>query len=176
MTTPYVGEIRLLGFSRVPTGWLACDGSLQSIANYETLYTLLGTTYGGDGQNTFAVPDLRGQLPMHNGTGQGLTPRVIGEFGGSEQVTLLSTHLPAHTHSLQVTSAVADTKTPGNGVQPGTLATDTMYATDISGLPPLLMNPAAVSPAGGSLPHDNLMPAQTLSFCIAWAGVYPSQN
>lgn len=104
MTTPYVGEIRLFAFPRIPTGWFACDGSLKPIANNEVLFTLLGTTYGGDGVNTFAVPDLRGQVPLHMGTGPGLTNRPIGQRSGSESVTLLATQLPSHTHPFNVNS------------------------------------------------------------------------
>lgn len=176
MSTPYVGEIRLFGFSRIPNGWLACDGSLQSIANNEVLYVLLGTTYGGDGVSTFAVPDLRGQLPVHQGTGPGLSPRVIGQAGGSEQVTLLPNQLAAHTHLLQVTTSTASATAPGITVQPGALADDAMYATDLTGATAMVMAASAVSPVGGSQPHDNVMPTQTVSFCIAYAGIFPSQS
>jgi len=94
MTTPYVGEIRLLSFPRIPTGWFACDGSLKSIADYQTLFMLLGTTYGGDGNQTFGVPDLRGQIPVHQGTGTGLTPRVLGQSTGFENITLTLSEIP----------------------------------------------------------------------------------
>ncbi|MEG1117467.1 MAG: tail fiber protein, partial [Janthinobacterium sp.] len=112
MSTPYVGEIRLFSFPRIPTGWFACDGSLKPISEYEVLYILLGTTYGGDGVNTFGVPDLRGQVPLHQGTGPGLTPRVMGQKGGSETVTLLQTQLPAHTHVVSALSSLATVNTP----------------------------------------------------------------
>lgn len=176
MSTPYVGEIRLFGFPRIPTGWFACDGSLKPIAENEVLFALLGTTYGGDGQNTFGLPDLRGQLPMHQGRGAGLTPRIIGEACGSEQVTLVSNQLPAHNHLLLVTTSAANATAVGNTVQPGALATDTMYVTDLAGATPQLVDAKSVSPSGGNQPHDNLMPTQTVSFCIAWAGIFPSQN
>lgn len=176
MSTPYVGEIRLFGFPRIPTGWFACDGSLKPISQYEVLFALLGTTYGGDGQTTFGVPDLRGQLPMHQGNGAGLTPRVIGEASGSEQVTLLPNQLPAHSHPLLVTNSAANATAVGSTVQPGALATDTMYVTDLAGATPQPLAAGSVSPSGGGQPHDNLMPTQTVSFCIAWAGIYPSQS
>ena len=97
MTTPYVGEIRMFGFQRVPVGWQACDGSLLSISDFSALYTLIGTTYGGDGTTNFGVPDLRGRIPIHEGTGPRRTPRVRGERGGEEQVTLLVNQIPSHT-------------------------------------------------------------------------------
>lgn len=177
MSTPYVGEIRLFGFQRVPTGWFACDGSLQAISNYQVLYTLLGTTYGGDGINTFGVPDLRGQVPLHQGTGNGLTTRVLGQSGGSENVTLLTSQMPSHTHLLMATSSSASATTPGPTVLPGALAsTDTMYGTDLTGSTTGVLANNAVGMQGGSQPHDNSMPTLTVSYCIAWAGIFPSQN
>ncbi|WP_211453036.1 phage tail protein [Collimonas antrihumi] len=177
MTTPYVGEIRLLAFQRVPTGWFACDGSVQSIAEYQTLYMLLGTTYGGDGVNTFGVPDMRGQVPLHQGNGSGLSPRVLGQPGGSENVTLTTGTMAAHTHPYSATSAEATANVPAATVQLGAAAgSDKMYATSIAGLNPYVMSPASTSSAGGSQPHNNTMPTLTVSFCIAWAGVFPSQS
>jgi microcystin-dependent protein len=174
MTTPFVGEIRLFGFPRVPTGWFACDGSLLPISEYQALYAVVGTTYGGDGVTTFAVPDLRGRLPVHQGTGPGLPNMVVGQRAGSESVTLSTTQLPSHTHPMQATTADANAYVPGASVQLGALAGDVMYATSIDGLSPLALSPAAVSPAGGSQPHDNLMPTLTVSYCISAFGVYPS--
>jgi len=177
MSTPYVGEIRLFGFPRVPTGWFACDGSLQQISEYEVLFTLLGTTYGGDGVQTFGLPDMRGQVPLHQGTGPGLSPRVIGQQGGSESVTLLSGSMPAHSHPYAVATAIATATAPASSVQLGAAAGgDKMYTTSLAGLTPFVMTPAAISNTGGSLPHDNTMPTLTVSFCIAWAGIFPSQS
>jgi microcystin-dependent protein len=177
MTTPYVGEIRLFAFSRIPTGWFACDGSLQSIANYQVLYTLLGTNYGGDGVSTFGLPDLRGQLPLHQGTGLGLTPRVLGQVGGNENVTLLSSQMPAHNHNFMATTAAASATSPGATVQPGTLPSDHIYLQNISGTPTAdAMVATMIKQSGGSLPHNNIMPTLTLSFCIAWEGIFPSQS
>ncbi|WP_455918574.1 phage tail protein [Ensifer canadensis] len=176
MSTPYVGEIRMFGFHRVPTGWQACDGSLLSIAQYETLYTLIGTTYGGDGVSTFAVPDLRGRVPLHWGNGQGLTPRVLGQVGGTESVTLLSPQLPSHSHPLFATTATAAATAVGPTVEFGAVASDTLYATDVSGLTGRLTSPASTSPTGGNQPHDNTMPTLTVQFCIAHYGVFPQQS
>jgi microcystin-dependent protein len=179
MSMPYVGEIRMFGFSRIPTGWFACDGSLKPISGYEVLYTLIGTTYGGDGVNTFGVPDLRGQLPVHQGTGLGLSTRVLGQVGGSEQVTLLTTQMPGHTHAVQATSDAATSATPGTGVLPGSVAAitgETMYVSDLTGAVAQNLAPGSVTQTGGSSPHDNTMPTLTLSICIAWSGVFPSRN
>jgi microcystin-dependent protein len=177
MSTPYVGEIRLFGFPRVPVGWMACDGSLQSIAEYQTLYTLIGTTYGGDGQATFQLPDLRGRIPLHNGTGLGLTPRPVGQIAGTEMVTLVSNQIPTHTHTVQVSSSAATNSTPGPTVVPAVIAGENLYIT-FSTTPPasIAMSAQEIGITGQSLPHENCMATLTLSYCIAWAGVFPTRN
>lgn len=175
MSTPFLGEVRLFGFGFVPAGWQACDGSLLSIAQNDTLYSLLGTTYGGDGQTTFGVPDLQGQIPLHQGTGPGLSSRVLGEGGGTEMVTLTAQQLAAHEHAFTATNAGADSKTPSASVQLGAVSGDALYTSDPQGTP-LAMSPASTLPAGGSQPHDNLMPTMAVQFCIALDGIYPSQN
>jgi len=177
VTTPYVGEIRLFGFQRVPFGWMACDGSLQSIATYQVLYTLLGATYGGDGISTFGLPDLRGQVPLHQGTGLGLTPRPLGQMGGTENVTLLNAQMPAHNHVFMANANAASAVSPGPTAQLGTLPSDHLYLENATGTPSAVsMATSMVQPSGGNLPHNNLMPTLTLSFCIAWEGIYPSQS
>ncbi|HLZ66157.1 MAG TPA: tail fiber protein [Aliidongia sp.] len=177
MSTPYVGEIRVFSFPRVPTGWFACDGSLKSISEYQVLFALIGTTYGGDGQTTFAVPDMRGQLPVHQGTGLGLSTRVIGQVGGTESVTLLTAQMPAHNHPAIATTAAATTATPSPSVVPATVASpETMYVSDLTGATAVNLAPASVGNAGNTLPHDNTMPTLTLSICIAYNGVFPSRN
>ena len=176
MSTPYLGEIRLFSFPRIPNGWFACDGSLKPIAEYEALYTLLGTTFGGDGVNTFAVPDLRGRVPVDMGRGAGLTPRVIGESSGSENVTLLTPNLPSHNHTFSATTSPATTNALSSNVEVGTVSGDLMYATDLTGAHAYAMSPTAISATGGNQPHDNMMPTLTGSFCIAWAGIYPPQS
>ncbi|GLQ50834.1 phage tail protein [Dyella flava] len=177
-STPYVGEIRLFAFQRIPVGWLACDGSLQSINNYQPLYVLLGTTYGGDGQTTFGLPDLRGRVPVHQGTGTGLSPRVMGQVFGTETVTLNSTQMPTHMHLYNASTAAASANLPTNA-ELGALTNDTMYTT-VPGPRAVQLSTQSVAPAGGTgggvLPHDNTMPTLTLSYCIAFAGIYPSQN
>ena len=176
MSTPYVGEIRLFSFPRIPVDWLACDGKLYAISQYEMLFTLIGTTYGGDGVTSFAVPDLRGRLPVHQGTGNNLSSYVIGQFGGVEGVTLTTSQIPGHSHSVVVNTTTGTNNTPGAGVQLGALSGDTMYATDITGIPPTMLNPLAIGPNIGGQAHSNLMPTLTASFCIAPFGVYPSQS
>jgi len=175
MSTPYLGEIRLFSYTFAPVGWQLCDGSLLNISDNEALYTLIGTTFGGDGVNTFAVPDLRGRVPLHWGPGNGLSPRVMGQLDGSESVTLTSAQLPTHTHSFAATSAIASINSPGNTAELGGLGTDTMYTSVISGNS-VSPSSAMISQIGGSQPHENLMPTLTASFCIAVNGIFPSQN
>jgi microcystin-dependent protein len=176
MSTPYIGEIRMFGFGTrgAPNGWQACDGSLLSIAEYEPLFALIGTTYGGDGQVTFAVPNLRGRVPVHQGAGPGLTNRVIGEVAGSETVTVTAPQMPAHTHALSVTSASATSITPGNTLLPATVSGDTFYVNTLTGNNPVAMSAQMTSQSVGSQPHDNTMPTLTVQFCIATQGIFPS--
>lgn len=176
MSTPYIGEIRMFGFGTrgAPNGWQACDGSLLPIAEYDALFALIGTTYGGDGQTTFAVPDLRGRVPIHQGTGPGLSNYVIGQRAGTETVTVLATQMPAHTHTAIATTGAATTGTPGTGVIPGAVANQTMYVTDTTGGAPFTQAGNAVSQAGGGQPHENCMPTLTVQFCIATFGIFPS--
>lgn len=175
MSEPFVGEIRMFGFSRTPNGWQACDGSLLAISEYDTLFVLIGTTYGGDGVNTFAVPDLRGRVPIHQGQGPGLSNYVIGQAAGTESVTLVATQIPAHTHTVVATTAAATTGTPGPTVVPGAVSGQTMYVTDTTGGTPFTLAAQEVGIAGGSQPHENCMPTQTVQYCIAWAGIFPPQ-
>jgi len=175
MSTPFLGEVRLFGFNFVPQGWQACDGSLLSIAENDALFALVGTTYGGDGQTTFAVPDLRGQVPLHQGRGPGLTPRVIGERGGSEAVTLTVQQLGPHGHAFAATSTNANTGTPSGTVTLGATTSNTLYTTAPDDSPQAL-SPASTLPAGGSQPHGNVMPTLAVQFCIATAGIFPSQS
>lgn len=174
MSTPYIGEIRMFGFGRTPNGWQACDGSLLAISQYDALFALIGTTYGGDGQTTFAVPDLRGRLPIHQGQGPGLSNYVIGQRAGTESVTVLPTQMPAHTHTVVATTAAATSLTPGNTLLPGSVSGDTFYATDITGATVLGMSAQSTSLAGGSQPHENCMPTLTVQYCIATFGIFPS--
>lgn len=176
MSTPFTGEIRMFGFGRTPQGWQTCDGSLLAISEYEVLFTLLGTTYGGDGQTTFAVPDLRGRLPLHQGQGPGLTNHVIGEIAGTETVTLIPQQMPAHTHTLMATTSAATAVTPGTSLLPGTVSGDTFYVNTITGNTAAPMSPQMLGVSGGSQPHENLMPTLTVQYCIATDGIYPQQS
>ena len=176
MSTPYIGEIRMFGFGFAFQGWQACDGSLLPISQYDALFALIGTTYGGDGQTTFAVPDLRGRVPIHQGTGPGLSTYAIGQRAGTETVTVLPTQMPAHTHTVVATTAAATTGTPGTTVIPGAVANQTMYVTDTSGGTPFTLSAQSVTNAGGSQPHENCMPTLTVQYCIATQGIYPAQG
>jgi microcystin-dependent protein len=150
-----------------PVGWAQCDGSLVAIAENEALYTLIGTTYGGDGQNTFALPDLRGRAPLHKSTSY-----PIGSKGGVESVTLTSTQLAAHSHTAMASTAAGVTPTPTGGVW----ATSTYPSFSTAQAPAARMNAQAVAAVGGSQPHDNMMPFVALSYIICTAGIYPSFN
>lgn len=156
-----------------PRGWALCDGSLLAISTNTALFSILGTTYGGDGRTTFALPDLRGRLPMHPGNGPGLTPRVLGESSGTETVTLVASQMPAHNHVVGCHSA-ADQSAPANSI-PATEATG--GAPVYSSLPADgTMNPAMIGIAGGSQPHANMPPYLCVNFIIATEGVFPSRN
>ncbi|MAW99444.1 MAG: phage tail protein [Sphingomonas sp.] len=173
MGEAYVGEIRIFPYpARTPKGWAECDGSVLQIAEYETLYSLIGTTYGGDGRSTFALPDLRGRVPI----GQGTSPTtgskyVLGQAAGAERVTLLSDQMPEHTHSLNAgTAAATDTDPDGKVLANGTaeIFVDVPDGT-------VMMSAQAVGMTGGHQPHDNCGPTLPLRPCIALFGVYPSR-
>ena len=153
-----------------PAGWALCDGQLLAISEYDTLFNLIGTTYGGDGQTTFALPNLLGRIPLHQGTGVG-TSYVIGESAGSEQITLLTNQLPAHTHALQASTADGTSADPT-----GTLWAESDARSFNSGAPDQAMHASALSAVGGTQPHSNLMPYLAINFIISLFGVYPSQN
>lgn len=176
MSQPYVGEIRLFGCNFPPQGWATCSGQLLAISENDVLFTLLGTTFGGDGVTTFGLPDLRGRVPVHTGTGAGLSTRVIGEMGGTESVTLTTNQIPSHSHTVVATTTAATTGTPGPTVVPGAVANQTMYVTDTTGAVPFTTSAQSVGIAGGSQPHDNCMPSLTLNYCIALYGIFPPQN
>ena len=170
MSDPYVGEVRLVGFNFAPVGWMICNGSLQSIANYETLYNLIGTTYGGDGQSTFGIPNLQSRIPIHQGTSTTGTAYVIGQPSGVETVTLGINQYPSHNHSLLASTNSTGSSNPANNVVNSGL---TAYTADAPATP---MLSAMVGNSGGNLPHNNLQPYLALNWIIAYDGVYPSQN
>lgn len=177
MSTPYIGEIRMFAFGTrgAPNNWQACDGSLLPISEYDALFALIGTTYGGDGQTTFAVPDLRGRLPMHQGQGPGLSNYVIGQRAGTETVTVLPTQMPAHTHTIVASGTAATSLTPGTTLLPAVVSGDNFYVSDVSAATPVGMAANSTSIAGGSQPHENCMPTLTVQYCIAVFGIFPSQ-
>ena len=168
---PFVAEIRIFPFNFAPKGWAFCDGQLMPISQNTALFALLGTTYGGDGKSTFALPNLQGEAAMHPGQGQGLSQRFLGEIGGSETVTLLVSEIPVHTHTMNALSLVASTALPSNEVALARSGNGSAYRDASAGV--VTMSPQAVTPAGGSLPHNNMMPYLTLNFCIALQGVFP---
>jgi microcystin-dependent protein len=173
MSEPFIGQIVLFAGNFAPRGWAFCNGQLISIATNTALFSILGTTYGGNGTTNFALPDLRGRVPMHAGTGPGLTPRSLGELSGSESVTLLSTQIPVHNHPLVASTATPTTDNPAGALLP--VGTSRIYAAP--GSPGLTaMAPQSVGLAGGSQPHDNLQPFTCLHFIIALEGIFPSRN
>ena len=167
MAQPYVGEIRIFAGNFAPAGWMFCEGQLLPISENETLFQLIGTTYGGDGQSTFALPDLRGRLPLHQGNGF-----VLAETGGVEEVTLTVNQIPIHTHALLGTSTVATQQ----NVSPNVLAQASLFNPYINIAPNAAMAPDSVSTVGGSQPHSNFQPYLCLDFIISLFGIFPSQT
>jgi microcystin-dependent protein len=167
MAQPYVGEIRMFGGNFAPAGWMFCEGQLLPISENETLFQLIGTTYGGDGESTFALPDLRGRIPIHPGNGI-----VFSEFGGVEEVTLGTNQIPAHSHPFLATTAVGTSpNVQGNlAASPGNIALYRQIA------PSTPMAPQAVGPVGGSQPHTNFQPYLCVDFIISLFGIFPSQT
>jgi microcystin-dependent protein len=170
MSQPYIGQIKIFAGNFAPQGWVFCDGRLLSISENDALFALIGTTYGGDGQTTFGVPDLRGRIPLNQGTGPGLSTYVIGQMMGSETVTLLPTQLPSHTHVASANGAVATS--PPNGA---TWANNSQLAYG-SSASLQSMNPSSLMVSGGSQPHNNIMPYLTINFILSLFGIFPPQS
>jgi len=172
MSEPYVGEVRLFAGNYAPAGWALCQGQVLAIPDYETLYSLIGTTYGGNGQTTFGLPDLRGRVPVHQGQGPGLSPRALGETGGAERVALLTGQTPLHTHALHASTAPASIATPAGSVLGATGA-----ASYGPGPASTAMASSAVDTAWGTAqPHENMAPTLTVNYIIALYGIYPVPN
>lgn len=171
MAQPYVGEIRMFGGNFAPAGWQFCDGQLLPISENETLFNLIGTTYGGDGQSTFGLPDLRGRLPIHFGNTTGGPVYILAETGGVEEVTLTTTQIPSHTHTVLGSTGIASNPTP-TGLTFATASGGDVYNT-ISGTPQAL-SANTVSAIGGSQPHTNFQPYLCVSFIISLFGIFPS--
>jgi microcystin-dependent protein len=169
MAQPYVGEIRMFAGNFAPAGWMFCEGQLLPISEYETLFNLIGTTYGGDGQSTFALPDLRGRIPLHVGNGV-----TLAETGGAETVTLTTQQIPAHSHALLATLNQGAQNPPAQQVLAQSPTQNALpYGTDV---PPATLNPGSISPVGGSQPHNNFEPYLCVDFIISLFGIFPSQT
>lgn len=173
MSEPFIGEIRMFAGTFAPQGWAFCDGQLLAISQNDALFSLYGTTYGGDGRTTFGLPDLRGRVPIHAGSGPGLTPRALGAAGGSEQVTLATGQLPAHTHQMQGSDDTSVGPDPsGNLVgHPTNNAYRAPFAT-----PVLDLAPSTLAASGGNGSHANLAPTLCVNFIVALVGIYPSRH
>jgi microcystin-dependent protein len=170
---PYIGEIMLFAGNFPPKGYAFCQGQILSIAQNNALFAILGTTYGGNGQTTFALPDLRGRFPMQQGQGPGLSPRFLGEMSGTESVTLLTNQIPAHNHQLNAASTTGSAASPGGNL----LANDGRGGTQFISAGALTpMNGQSVGVAGGSQPHENMPPYLSINFCIALEGIFPPRD
>ena len=170
MSSPFVGEIRMFGGSFAPAGWAFCSGQLMPISENETLFNLIGTTYGGDGQETFALPDLQGRVPMHAGTGPDGVTYQLGEKAGVESVTLTINQIPAHNHIQLASNDPATVQTPGSNVP--AQGAGVIYTSSSSPIP---LAPQELSPTGGSQPHENMQPYLCITFIISLFGVFPHQ-
>lgn len=173
MADPFVAEIRIFPFNFAPKGWAWCDGQLMPLSQNTALFSLLGTTYGGNGKSNFALPDLQGRAPMHPGQGPGLSLHDLGETGGSETVTLLESEIPAHSHAVKASLSDGTNQSPV-----GELLASAVGGLQLYAAPGTLtqMSPSATTPAGGDQPHNNLQPYLTFYFCIALQGVFPPRT
>ncbi len=171
MSEPFVGEIRMFAGNFAPRGWAFCDGQLLAVSQNDALFSLLGTIYGGDGRTTFGLPDVRGRIPLHQGTGPGLSPRSLGSKGGEEKVTLTTNQLASHTHNFNANSAMATDFAPqGKVLAQASVAIYENANADTS------LASSSIANAGGSQSHTNLMPTLCVNFIIALVGIYPSRH
>ncbi|MBE9461797.1 phage tail protein [Dyadobacter subterraneus] len=166
MAQPYIGEIRMFAGNFPPAGWEFCNGQILPISEYEFLFNLIGTTYGGDGQETFALPDMQGRIPVHQGNG-----RVLSENGGAEEITLNVNQIPSHTHGLVASSSIANSSSPVNN----SLAVSSLVSAFVSQDNLANMNTGIVTNTGGSQPHTNMQPSLCVNFIISTSGIFPSQ-
>jgi len=173
MSEPFIGEVKIFGGNFAPRGWAFCNGQLLPISQNTALFSILGTTYGGDGRVTFALPNLQARFPLHQGAGPGLTPRTIGEVGGAASHTLSMAEMPQHTHQLFASNSAATVLAPTLGVMAKVTAPSPPYHDAVSLAP---MPPGSLSIAGGSQPHNNLQPFLVVNFIIAVQGIFPSRN
>lgn len=171
MSSPFVAEIRMFGCNFAPTGWAFCNGQLLPISQNTALFSLLGTVYGGNGQSTFGLPDLQGNAPMHPDQGPGLSQHFLGETGGASTVTLLESEIPVHNHAVRIHDIdLAELNAPAQNRSLAQSANANAYVAPGSFV---TMSPQALTPAGSSFPHNNLMPYLVINFCIALQGVFP---
>lgn len=175
MSDQFYGEIRMFGGNYAPQGWALCQGQPLQINQYDALYSLIGTTYGGDGVTTFNLPDLRGRVPVHMGTGPGLTQRTIGQSLGTENVALTTDTLPTHTHTLNAGSATGTLYDPAGNILAGCTTTNALQSYTTTNATPTAMNSAAIQSAGSSQPHNNMMPTLCINFIIALEGYFPQR-
>ena len=175
MQDPWLGEIALVAFNFAPVGWAMCNGQIMQISQNTALFSLLGTTYGGDGVRTFALPNLQSRVPLHFGQGTGLSSYVLGQVQGSESVTLLGAQMPSHTHSYtpQATTATGGAASPAGALWASSASLDNIYQKGASNT---AMAPQTVGPTGGGQPHENRQPLLALNFVIALQGIFPSRN
>ena len=170
---PFVAEIRIFPFNFAPRGWAWCDGQLLPLSQNTALFSLLGTTYGGNGKSNFALPDLQGRAPMHPGQGPGLSLHDLGETGGSDTVSLLESEIPFHSHSLRTYNDVGEDRVPGDTEALARSTGGLLYATPGTIVP---LAAESLPPAGGDQPHNNMQPYLTFYFCIALQGVFPPRT
>jgi microcystin-dependent protein len=175
MASPFVAEIRIFAGNFAPTGWATCDGQLLPISQNTALFSLLGTFYGGDGKVTFALPNLDGRVPVHQGQGPGLSQYVLGQADGTETITLSTTEIPAHNHPVVAAANPALLKLPANTASLARSQGDNAYQS-VTNQNVVQMGVNVITPTGGDLPHNNLMPYLTLTFCIALQGVFPPRS
>jgi microcystin-dependent protein len=175
---PFVAEIRILACNFAPKGWAFCDGQILPLSQNTALFSLLGTTYGGDGKSNFALPNMQGSAPMHPDQGPGLSLYSLGELGGSTTVTLLEGEIPSHSHALLTNTVVGDTNAPSPGVSLARSHNATAYQSPAAQVPgdTVFLASNALTPAGSGQPHNNMMPFLTLNFCICLQGIYPPRT
>lgn len=174
---PFLGQIQIVSFDFAPKGWAQCDGQVMSIQQNTALFSLIGTFYGGDGQRTFALPDLRGRVPIHEGQGPGLSPYNVGQVGGTETVTLLLEQMPVHTHQMMGQSSLGTLASPlGTNGAGDVWATQSRLNVYSAAVPDTAMGGQSITSAGGNQPHPNMSPYLVVNYIIALAGVFPSRN
>jgi microcystin-dependent protein len=180
MSEPFLGEIRMVGWNFAANGWALCNGQLMPINQYQALFALLGTTYGGDGITTFALPNLQGRVPIHQGAGPGLSPYTIGQSSGSENITLLANQMPTHSHLMGVSNLPGTVADPTNAIlaqgNSGASRSPVPVSDYVSTAATGTLAPTAIASSGGNQPHSNIQPFLCINFIIALTGIFPSRN